>query len=258
MKNKILCIFVLMLMLLMTLPITGIADEYENKITYSVTFDSIEKQWDDIIKNGETLDQSQTDQSGHAWYLCPDQWMAQAFIPTIATLTRVELLLYRHNDPPVDTVITVSIRDSLTGTDLTSTSIVAGIFTPNPTWVDFNFSNIKITKGQTYYIVAKSNCNLMTDGYAWADKFNNPYTQGDAWISSDKGSSWYKADFQESPECDMCFKTYGIKNKIKDIDDNRWTELIGNILKYKEISFSYLLKFLEHFPLLKSITSKII
>jgi len=210
MKKKIIGIFVCMLLITTVLPISGLAEYNEKKAVNTKINDSLEIKPVGYQGNGEILDQSQTLQSGWAWYLQPTQWIAQGFKPTTTELTRVELYLYRDYDPPVDTIITVSIRNSLDGNDLTSTEIVAGYFTPNPKWVEFNFPDIQVIPEQSYYIVARSDCTSSSGAYAWACRFNNPYERGDAWISHDQGTEWIKIDFEEEPECDMCFMTYGI------------------------------------------------
>ena len=105
---------------------SGLAECNEKKADKIMINDSFKIEPAILQGNGEVLDQSQTLTSYWAWYLSPYQWVAQGFKPTLVNLTRVELYLIRDNDPPVDTIITVSIRDSLDGNDLTSTEIVAG------------------------------------------------------------------------------------------------------------------------------------
>ncbi len=160
---------------------------------------------------GDILDQYQLRNSGRAYYLCLDQWLAQGFTPTVSVLTRVELCLYEDGDPPADVVITVSIRESLTGDDLCSCEILSGHFSPNPLWVEFDFPDIMVTSESTYYLIARSDSLLLFDGFSWLIDNDNPYHRGDAYLSFDQGGSWMALDFPpEDVECDTTFKTYGL------------------------------------------------
>ena len=209
MKRKIIGIFVCTLLIVTMIPISGIAD-YETFKAFNITIPkSCDKKIVEYIGNGETLDQYQPQTSGLAWGLCPEQWIAQEFKSTLINLTRLKLYIYKADYPPADTIITVSIRETLNGTDLTSTDKVVDIFDPNPKWVEFNLTNLQLTPEHPYYIVARSdNCSMM-GFYGWACGFNNPYNRGDAWIG-DGEYYWEKLDYEEYPECDMCFMTYGM------------------------------------------------
>ncbi len=91
MKNKVLCLFVCMLFIITVLPMSGQAEYSEKKADKIMINDSFKIEPVILQGNGEILDQSQILQSGWAWYLCPDQWIAQGFKPTLVNLTRVEL-----------------------------------------------------------------------------------------------------------------------------------------------------------------------
>ena len=209
MSKKIIVIFVCTLLIVTMFPMLGTAEHEKYNVLNFVIDDPYEMKKVDFIGNGEVLDQYQKLDSGVAFALQPFQWIAQGFKPTIKNMTRLELLLYRSGDPPVDTIITVSIRNSLDGNDLTSTEIIAGDFEPNPKWVEFNLSDIQVVPEQTYYIVARSDCDLWDEGYGWSCRYNNPYDRGDAWIGFED-YYWIKLDFEDHPKCDMCFMTYGL------------------------------------------------
>ena len=194
MKKKLIGIFVCMLLIVSMFPMLGTA-EYEIKTV-------------DCIGNGETLDQNQTMTYGLIASLCSDIWVAQGFKPTVTTLTRVEIYLYKYLNPPSDSIITVFIRDSLDGNNLTSTGVVAGDFFPK--WIEFDFPDIQVIPEQTYYIIAKGDyCNSTIGGYGWTAIWNNPYDRGEEWIW-DVYSGWELMDYEDYPECDATFKTYGI------------------------------------------------
>jgi len=69
-----------------------------------------------IIYIGDVLDQYQEQYNGD-FQVHGDQWGAQSFTPTLDTLTRAELYLYQQGTP--DNIV-VSIRESLSGSDLAS------------------------------------------------------------------------------------------------------------------------------------------
>jgi len=163
-----------------------------------------------IIKDGDELDQYQLemDSSGpigrepdspHKYYI-----VAQGFTPTKSILTRVELMVSKNVTTTYD--LTLAIRDNLTGPDLTSISknpdsIPTDIFS----WIEFDFDNIKVTPGKTYYIVC-STIDASGNWYAWGVKMDDVYPNGTILWSED-GQEWYNF----SP-ADATFKTYGRDN----------------------------------------------
>ena len=59
------------------------------------------------------VDQEQTSQCGRGYNIVPTQWLAQGFKPSVTDLTAVQLYIFKHDNPPANIKITVSIRDSL-------------------------------------------------------------------------------------------------------------------------------------------------
>ena len=163
--------------------------------------------------NGGDIDQSQTDFENSAvicgWY----KW-AQSFIPSKDTLSSVELLIGRNGFIRSDLILT--IKKDLDGDDLTTISVQyeGGFFTfpnyDNYEWVLFDFSDIDVNIGETYYIM------LYTKGgfgsryarffsYGWGcSKDPDSYLNGDCWFSNIFGEDWR---LWEQP-FDFCFKTY--------------------------------------------------
>jgi hypothetical protein len=195
MKSKILGIFVCMLLMLSMFPMLGTA-EYEVK---TVNYNG----------NGEVLDQQQTITYGLVGILCSDSWIAQGFKPTVTTLTRVEIYLYKYLSPPTDAIISVFIRETLNGTNLTSIDVEAGDYFPK--WLEFDFPDIQVVPEQTYYIIARGEyCNSSTGAsYGWTAIWDNPYERGEEWIW-DPYQGWELVDYEDYPECDATFKTYGL------------------------------------------------
>jgi hypothetical protein len=142
---------------------------------------------------------------------------AQSFTPEKEIQTRIQLFMARN----IDTIYPCYLvfRDDLTGEDLASVALQPSEFpvvTGTPTqeelsWVEFNFQDIKITPGQTYYVVVYT-ANV-TDNYYWiAGNGTGIYPNGNAFFSIDDGQTW-----EEIPEADACFKTYGRDNHAPDI-----------------------------------------
>jgi hypothetical protein len=98
--------------------------------------------------------------------------------------------------------ITVSIRGSLSGSDLTSVSKTYKQIVPYPsfTYTEFDFLDINVNPGQTYYIVIQTSDITWEDYlYAVIGKETN-YTRGEAWYKS--YNSW-----NPDPTGDFCFET---------------------------------------------------
>jgi VCBS repeat-containing protein len=154
------------------------------------------------VASPEELDQEQT-QDNYNFVVYNARWGAQSFIPSLGTLTRIELLLRRKGSPPNDLV--VSIRDSLTGSDLVTITKPASEIPSSEEWVEFDFEDISVTPGNTYYIVVRTTGGSSSNSYIWKFGYNTPYVNGCLWYSKDGGSSWI-----QYLQYDFCFKTYGI------------------------------------------------
>ena len=159
--------------------------------------------------NGDVLDQYQTSTNQWGWFVSSWQWMAQGFTPQLETLTRVEIYLFKHGNPPPTIQFTVSIRDDLYGDDLAIISNDVSHVTQQGTWVEFDFTDLNIVPEQKYYIVSRTNSEDEDNVYCWFSDINDPYKRGDGW-GSILDIFWEPLDFPpELPQCDLCFKTYG-------------------------------------------------
>jgi len=153
---------------------------------------------------------------------------AQSFIPTKDILTRVELYIGKNSTTTYPYVL--SIKDNLTHEDLTTISLdPEDIPTGDFGWVEFDFDDISVVTGQTYYIVSYTE-NITDNWYAIAaNNISESYPYGCVWISLDDGDSWsnesYESMFIETNNnqvgqkrfedmytWDLCFKTYGREN----------------------------------------------
>jgi len=156
--------------------------------------------------------------------------VAQSFIPTKEIITRVEVFIGKNSTATYPYIL--SIRDNLTKEDLTMTSVdPEDIPTEDYGWVEFDFDDLRVNIGQTYYIVSITE-NTTENFYAWgANNISESYPLGCAWFSVDDGDSWGNESSSSCPNnieewvyqgsqpiledvvtWDMCFKTYGGEN----------------------------------------------
>ena len=173
----------------------------------------------------DELDQSMTDYDG-SLPLGPTSFLgfyanlsvAQSFIPQKELLTRTQFLMARNTTTSYPCVL--AIRDNLTGENLAITSVAPGEFpvvNETPTeeqlaWIDFNFDDIWVTPGQTYYIVVYT--TNITENYYWiSGNGTNIYPNGSVMLSIDDGKTWSEI-FENA---DGCFKTYGLREAFLEI-----------------------------------------
>ncbi|MBN1280843.1 MAG: hypothetical protein JXA00_04260 [Candidatus Thermoplasmatota archaeon] len=162
--------------------------------------------------------------------------VAQSFIPAKDILTRVELLVGKNTTTTYPFM--VGVRDNLTHENLVETSLPASaIPTTIFDWVGFDFDDLAVTPGETYYIVTYT-MNATDNWYAWAaNNQSESYPYGCAWASLDNGTTWNQSAAhgtqeqqhtsqqgatpaprgQEDETGDMCFRTYGIAGTILEI-----------------------------------------
>ncbi len=178
---------------------------------------NIEKRhvWSNIeipkISGNDELDQSQLEMDFFApvgnIFLAPEinYISAQSFIPTKNILTRVEILTGKNSSATHD--FTLAIRDDLPGYDITKLSLPPEDFvTENFSWLEFDFDDISVTPGITYYIVCYT-ADEPDNWYAWGAQLSDVYPNGTVWWSEDDGTSW-----EEDQDADLTFKTYGFDN----------------------------------------------
>jgi hypothetical protein len=155
----------------------------------------------------DQIDQEQTQANGKD-YIYSNHLKAQSFKPTTKTLTKIQLNINRIGDITSD--FEISIKNSISSQSLTSLSVPYTEIPPtNPEWIEFNFIDINVTVDQTYYIICKTSTGDEYNSYNWYESSDNPYERGIKYYSDDNGENW-----QQSPENDFCFKTYGQKVEI--------------------------------------------
>ena len=161
-----------------------------------------------ISELGDQIDQQNSDvgSSIGSWFIYDIRHHAQEFKPTLDTLTRVAIYGDRETDPPNS--LLVSIRESLTGPDLTSIEVPKdAIPETTPEWIIADFQDLQVTPGQSYYLVCRTIQGAYPgELYAWWRTPDTNYPNGTAYHSVDSGASWYTGDD------DFLFQTYGQMN----------------------------------------------
>jgi len=220
MNRKIIGIFVVTLMIGTALPALGTMNR-------SIDSTCINKNIDFQPYQQNGVDQEQTSQCGSGYNIVPSQWLAQGFKPSVAKLTAVQLYIFKHDSPPDGILITVSIRDSLDGSDLTVISANADQI-EDYKWVSFDFPDIDVTPENTYYIVCRSNGGGGDNFYCWFYENDNPYNRGDGWFSNDAGLSWAKPSGSEINDIDFCFKSWYTESKNKPYINTPFLNFLEN------------------------------
>jgi hypothetical protein len=152
------------------------------------------------------VDQKQTHTDGSGLTLYPPEVNAQSFTPTKDKLTAVSLWLFKYASPPEPDLITVAIRDNLTGPDLATKTINTSVVTISTkgTWVLFDFDDITLTPETKYYIICTGIVGNPTNAYCWLFSANDTYTRGEAWYKANENFPWNI----NHAIGDFCFKTY--------------------------------------------------
>lgn len=210
--KKMLSILIGFIFILGSVGISAISsDETKEKMKGRITFDNDE------------LDQSQTecDEDELIGYHEGIQLtLAQSFTPQKDILTRIYLFAYREISPyPFQ----LAIRSELNGENLTTKSISYTSFpVTNPEWIEFDFEDISVTAGKTYYMILST---PRKTGHYYVVGFgsHNQYPYG---------NGYYTLDWQEwtnMSDIDLCFKTYG-KDYPFQVDVNGGITKVGATL----------------------------
>ncbi len=172
----------------------------------------VDDTWDvktiEIDTNTDFLDQEQNYCCGYANGVFEDDPVAQSFIPSYSVLTRVELMIVKRYNPKG---FTVSIRDDLEEEDLISVYLTADEIAEDMSWKNFDFSDIEVTPGQTYYIVCTSEGTEEYNMFWWYYGIYDSYPQGCGWIQTNR---WKVLTASGFPEMDLGFKTFGLDTSI--------------------------------------------
>ena len=159
----------------------------------------------------DEIDQKQDKYDGASTALLGSMLFAQSFKPGLETLTRVELLMNKLGNLYGNSIL--SIRESLSGEDLTSVSKESLEINSDMEWIEFDFPDITVNTGDSYYIVLKPDPD--SDGgwgfnfIGWAFGGGDSYQNGDPYEYYN--GSWSKGITSQF-SADYTFKTFGINN----------------------------------------------
>jgi len=156
----------------------------------------------------EVVDQQQITDCGYGCPFFSNLWLAQGFTPTLETITRAELKLFKSGD--IESDITLSIKSSLSGSDLTSVTIPGNEVSGYSKWIEFDFTDISINPDNMYYIVCRTSGGSVVNYYCCLFQTNNPYQGGEVWGSLNSGGTWEIIEYPGYPDPDGCFKIYGL------------------------------------------------
>ena len=115
--------------------------------------------------------------------------------------------MYKYGDPFGDIILI--LRNSINGTDLATSSKPANILPLEPAmWIEFNFTNISVQPGQTYYLIVLGNDYWDRSAHLyWGISSSDVYLNGSSWRYDYPTNKWI-----QKPDNDYCFKTYGFNN----------------------------------------------
>jgi hypothetical protein len=138
-------------------------------------------------------------------FCCTGHISAQAFRPTLSTLTRVELGFWKQVN--VTGNFTVSIRKTLNGDDLTAKTLSLDEvpWMNYGDWVSVDFEDITVTPNQRYFIVVHYDSD---DNLHWIITYYTPYHRGMPWFRGNF-PFWTPLDLTSCKLPDMSFRTYG-------------------------------------------------
>ena len=171
----------------------------------------------------EKIDQEQETCGGLYWATAYPGKLVQSFKPSLNTLTKVSFFGWKNETPPNN--VSISIRDSLDGEDLTSVVVLSNqIKTLLPDWFTADFPDINVTPETTYYIIWEPTEGDENEPYFWwgyskANPGDDPYDRGAQILNG-----------EEVERADFCFRTYGYSIPTISIISPENGDEIGGII----------------------------
>jgi hypothetical protein len=159
----------------------------------------------------EIIDQSQVVIDNGVW----QRYIAQQFVPTFSLLSKIEVALMSNENASYP--VKISIREKLYGNDIVSTMISADEISlyPNASWVEFDFDDLQVIPGKTYYIIVAPTYGSRffqkvpkSEHVYWMLTWNNIYINGTSYISKSQRFLWPFDYLMYNHDIDFCFKTY--------------------------------------------------
>jgi len=198
MKKKIICIFLMMLLIAIAVP--------------AVQTMNLDKIYQPTEIKTEVKDQYQ-EICDECIYIEDYEW--QEFVPTMAKHTRVEVRIVHWfgGSPPLKLSIEKPLGNVLTYKELPASSIPEN----NCNWVSFNIPDVTLTPGQKYYI--KLTAPLGSE-YGWCIAYNGPYAPG---TSSKAPADWcFRTFCEESGQASM-----EVEKLVSDDGGASWSDMVS-------------------------------
>jgi len=176
-------------------------------------------------------------------YSSTGSWAAQSFIPNVHDINGIELEVKKIAGRINPGNLTVHIRQTQTGTDLTNgtVEIAAGDIPTNwDEWITANFNpSVSVTPEQTYYIALTTTTEGIGPYYKWGSRLINPdpYSEGALYACTSGGictEQWIEGEGWEPNEYeDARFRTFYYSSIVggliiidkSDPDPNNWNIL---------------------------------
>ncbi len=139
-------------------------------------------------------------------------YYGQGFVAQTNGIGKVDIFIKNNGDVTPGGTLTVGIKSALAGSWLTSTTMNQADIV-DARWNTFDFADISVTNGNTYYIVL-----YCSDGdIMWLADNSNPYPGGSHWYSFD-GTSW-----TQNSTYDHCFRVYdSVKSTVPLTKSKVW------------------------------------
>lgn len=155
----------------------------------------------------EDINQSTFDRGFPIRHAVDGDWAAaQSFIPTLSTITGVDVYLRKFGTPEFN--LTIELRTYYPQGTLIDTLI----FTPSEIstsfeWLSLDFIDTAVIPGIKYFIVCPpAPVGVTTSfGYEWGYAFGNQYDDGAFWFTRDGGGLWRGLPTMY----EFAFRTYG-------------------------------------------------
>lgn len=164
-----------------------------------------------LIQNIEVMDINQSI-FDRGFRLMPEWFAAQEFIPTVGTLTKIELFVSKMGMPAGEVTFQIC-KNKVNGTVIMETVITQDEvpYYPNYEWLTIDLEQLQVDTIEQYYIVLKNATGSDTHNFiqwGWCDSYpdgaGGPYDGGWFYFLDEYGLKW-------SPirDWDYTFKIYG-------------------------------------------------
>ena len=192
--KKISTLFIIFILIVVIIPIE--ADF--NKNIQNINNESL------FINEFEIIDQYQMKYSINRVSAAFGSKLAQSFIPTIDSISKIKLYMYTVGNPYK---LNISICNDLYEEPLTSTELDGNMIEDYPQWFEIDFPDIEINAGSIHYIVWYQRGGGNDDAFKWFLDDENSYQNGTSWYY--EGEIWNLIETINPNVGDFCFKTYG-------------------------------------------------